>query len=160
MVTHFTSKRPTSRWTLAFCCNMLDVMALAAFCICKKVDGLRKSDARRDFLTTLSETLVLANIENRMNKSSVISQFATRLATESSLFLSSTFFEMSQNKEQKRTNKNCISSQTQKLFSIIFASVGSSIHAKTNECGKKFKKYTCDASNWPRICHIFLYKCK
>jgi len=88
---------------------------------------------------TLSETLILANIENRMNKPSVISQFATRLATESSLFLSSTFFEMSQNKEQKRTNKNCISSQTQKLFSNIFASVGSSIHAKTNERGKKFK---------------------
>lgn len=82
MVTHYTTKRPTRRWTYAFFCNMLDVMALAAYCICKEVDGNRRLDARSTFLNTLSETLVLANIENRMNNPHVISQGTTRLAIE------------------------------------------------------------------------------
>lgn len=83
MVTHFTTKRSTRRWTFAFFCNMLDTMALAAFCICKEVDGLNKNSARRNFLTTLAETLVLPNIENRMNNIHIIKQFNTRLAMES-----------------------------------------------------------------------------
>lgn len=83
MATHFTTKRPTRRWTLAFFFNMLDVMGLAAFCCCKEMDALNKNDARRKFLTTLANTLVLPNIENRMNNSHVISQFTTRLAIES-----------------------------------------------------------------------------
>lgn len=83
MVTHFTTKRSTRRWTFAFFCNMLDTMALAAFCICKEVDGLNKNSARRNFLTTLADTLVLPNIENRMNNIHIIKQFNTRLAMES-----------------------------------------------------------------------------
>ena len=83
MVTHFTTKWPTIRWTYAFFCNILDVMALAAFCICKEVDKLNKNDAKRKFLSTLSNTLVLTNIENRMNNVHVISQFTTCLAIES-----------------------------------------------------------------------------
>jgi len=56
---------------------------------------------------------------------------------------------MSQNKEQKRTKQKLYFFTNPNIFSynIIFASVGSSIHAKTNEGGKKFKKYTFDASN-------------
>lgn len=83
MVTHFTTKRPTKRWTYAFFCNILDVMALAAFCICKEVEGNRRSGARRTSLDSLANTLVLANVENRMNNPHVISQFTTRLAVES-----------------------------------------------------------------------------
>lgn len=83
MLHHFTCKRPTKRWTFAFFCNMLDVMALAAFCICKEVDRLEKSDARRTFLTTLTKSLVMANVENRMNEVHVVKQFSTHLAFES-----------------------------------------------------------------------------
>ena len=32
MVTHFTTKRSTRRWTFAFFCNMLDNMTPGAFC--------------------------------------------------------------------------------------------------------------------------------
>lgn len=83
MITHFTTKRPTKRWTFAFFCNMLDIMALAAYCICKEIDGFKKSDARRNFLTTLSNTLVLPNIENRMNNVHVVKNFNSRSAIES-----------------------------------------------------------------------------
>jgi len=72
------------------------------------------------YLTTLSETLVLANIENRMNKPSVFSQLATRLATESWLFLSSTFFEMGQNKEQKSTKQKLYFFTNPKMFFYYF----------------------------------------
>lgn len=82
MVTHYTCKRPTQRWTLAFFCNMLDVMALAAFCICKEVDKLDKPSARRTFLNTLSKSLVLANVENRMSNIHVTKNFSTRSAFE------------------------------------------------------------------------------
>lgn len=82
MVSHFTTKRPTRRWTYAFFCNMLDIMALAAYCICKEVDGYRRNDARRTFLNKLANTLVLANVENRMNNPHFINQFTTRLAVE------------------------------------------------------------------------------
>ena len=70
------------------CCVFLqrvDTMALAAFCICKEVDGLNKNIARRNFLTTLADTLVLQNIENRMNNIHIINQFNTRLAMESNV---------------------------------------------------------------------------
>lgn len=80
MATHFSTKRPSKRWTFAFFCNMLDIMALAAFCVCREIDGLSRNDARRTFLTTLHNTLVLPNIENRMNNVSVISRFSTHLA--------------------------------------------------------------------------------
>lgn len=83
MVTHFSCKRPTRRWTFAFFCNMLDVMALAAFCICKEIDGLNKCDARRTFLETLTKSLVAANIENRMNKVHTVKHFSSRSAFES-----------------------------------------------------------------------------
>lgn len=83
MVTHFTCKRSTKRWTYAYFCNMLDVMALAAFCICKELDGQKNSDARRNFLDTLSKSLVNANIENRMNNVHIIKHFSTRTAIES-----------------------------------------------------------------------------
>lgn len=82
MVTHYSTKLKTNRWTFAFFCNILDVMALASFIICKENGGLTKKDARRKFLDTLSKTLVLANIENRMNNIHVISQFNTRLGIE------------------------------------------------------------------------------
>lgn len=82
MITHFSTKRPTRRWTFAFFCNMLDIMALAAFCIAKERDGNNRSDARRKFLTTLHNTLVLPNIEQRMNNPRIISRFSTRLAVE------------------------------------------------------------------------------
>lgn len=82
MVTHYTSKRSTRRWTYAFFFNMLDIMALAAFCICKEQKSLQKNDARREFLGTLSNTLVLANIESRMRNQRVMAQFTTRLAIE------------------------------------------------------------------------------
>ena len=39
-------------------------MALAAFYISKEVDVLNTNSARRNFLTTLADTLVLPNIEN------------------------------------------------------------------------------------------------
>lgn len=83
MVVHFTTKRPTKRWTYAFFCNMLDVMALAAYCFCKEIDGLNENDARRKFLITLSNTLVRANIENRMNNIHVIKNFTSHVAIES-----------------------------------------------------------------------------
>lgn len=50
MVTHFTTKRPTRRWTLAFFFNMLDVMALASYCICKEIDRNNNKNARKQFL--------------------------------------------------------------------------------------------------------------
>lgn len=83
MITHFSTKRPTRRWAYAFFCNMLDIMALAAFCICKEIEGIIKHDARRQFLIMLSNTLVLANVENRMNNIHVIKNFTSRLAMES-----------------------------------------------------------------------------
>lgn len=85
MVSHFTTKRATKRWTFAFFCNMLDVMALAAYTICKEVDDNKRNDARRNFLSALSNSLVLANIESRMNNTHVIKQFHTRSAIESFL---------------------------------------------------------------------------
>ena len=63
-VRHITTKQSTRRWTFAFFCNMLDTMALAAFCICKELDGLNKNSARRNFLNTLADTLILPNIQN------------------------------------------------------------------------------------------------
>lgn len=83
MLTHFSTKRPTRRWTFAFFCNILDVMALAAYCVCRQNEGNIKHDARRNFLLTLSKTLVLANVENRMNNGRISNQFTTRLAIES-----------------------------------------------------------------------------
>ncbi|CAD7000933.1 unnamed protein product, partial [Ceratitis capitata] len=62
---------------------MLDIMALVSFVICKEMDGLHKHDARRSYLNTLDKSLVLANVENRMNNPKVISQFTTRVAVES-----------------------------------------------------------------------------
>ena len=83
MVTHFIIKRSTRQLSFAVFCNMLDTLALAAFCICKEVDGLNKNSARRNFPTTLVDTLVLPNIENQMNNIYIIKQFNTRLAMES-----------------------------------------------------------------------------
>lgn len=83
MVTHSTSERSTKRWTFAFFCNMLDIMGLAAFCICKEIDQLNKPDARRTFLEDLSKSLVTQNIENRMNSLHVMKHFSTRCAFES-----------------------------------------------------------------------------
>lgn len=83
MVTHFSCKRSTKRWTFAFFCNMLDVMALAAFIICKDIDKLDKTNARRTFLDTLTKSLVLSEIENRMNNVHIVKQFNTRTACES-----------------------------------------------------------------------------
>ncbi|KAL4143109.1 hypothetical protein QTP88_005476 [Uroleucon formosanum] len=83
MVTHFTSKRATKRWTFAFFCNMLYVMALAVFCICKEIDGTKISDARRNFLWMLSNTLALPNIEQRMQNVHINKQFSSRSAFES-----------------------------------------------------------------------------
>lgn len=83
MVTHFSCKRSTKRWTFAFFCNMLDVMALAAFCICKELDNENKPDARRNFLEMLSKSLANANIEERMNNAHIVTQFSTRTALES-----------------------------------------------------------------------------
>lgn len=85
MASHFTTKRSAKRWTFAFFCNMLDVMALAVYSICKEVDGNKRNDARRNFLSTLSNSLVLKNIENRMTNPHVIKQFHTRSAIESLL---------------------------------------------------------------------------
>jgi hypothetical protein len=62
---------------------MLDVMALAAFCICKEIDGTKKSDARRNFLWMLSNTLALPNIEQRMQNVHINKQFSSRSAFES-----------------------------------------------------------------------------
>lgn len=84
MVTHFSTKRPTKRWTLAFFYNMLDVMALAAFCICKDIHNLNnKGGARRKFIMDLAHTLALPNVENRMNNPNILKIFASRLAFES-----------------------------------------------------------------------------
>lgn len=83
MVTHFTSKRSTKRWTFAFFCNMLDIMGLAAFCICKEIDQLNKPGARRTFLEDLSKSLVTQNIENRMNSLHILKHFSIRCAFES-----------------------------------------------------------------------------
>lgn len=80
MVTHFTTKRPTKRWPLALFYNLIDVMALAAFCICKEIDKLDKSSARREFLHELAFVLAKSNIEDRMANSNVNRQFATRSA--------------------------------------------------------------------------------
>lgn len=85
MVSHFTTKRSTKRWTFAFFCNMLDIMALAAYCICKEVDGMERNDARREFLCKLSNKLVFSNIEKRMNNIHILKQFSTRSAIESFL---------------------------------------------------------------------------
>ena len=83
MVTHFTIKRSKRRWSFTFYCNVLDIMALAAYCICKEVDDLNKNSARRNFLATLADTLVLPSIQNRMNNIHIIRQFNIRLAIES-----------------------------------------------------------------------------
>lgn len=82
MVTHFSCKRATRRWTLAFFFNMLDVMALAAFSVCKDIENFTKPDSRRQFLVSLSNSLVNANIENRMNKARTMGQFSVRTAIE------------------------------------------------------------------------------
>lgn len=68
---------------LGLLCNMLDDMALASFCICKEIDGLHKNDARRQFLQVLSNSLVLANVEERTKNQRAMGQFTTRLAVES-----------------------------------------------------------------------------
>lgn len=83
MVTHYSTKRSTRRWPLAFFCNMIDVMGLAAYIICNEnIEGTRK-EKRRLFLNTLSKQLVLANTENRMNNNHILGQHSTRLAIES-----------------------------------------------------------------------------
>ena len=50
MVTSYSTKRLTKRWTYAFFCNALDAMALTAYCICKENDMIDKHDERRTFL--------------------------------------------------------------------------------------------------------------
>lgn len=82
MVTHFSCKRSTKRWTLAFFFNMLDVMALAAYSVCKDIEKFTKPDSRRTFLVSLSNSLVNANIENRMNNARIMGQFSARTAIE------------------------------------------------------------------------------
>lgn len=58
-------------------------MALSAFIICKDIDKLDKTNARRTFLDTLTKSLVLSEIENRMNNVHIVKQFNTRTACES-----------------------------------------------------------------------------
>ena len=83
MLSHFSTKRSTKRWTLAFFYNMLDVMALAAFCISKEVDSLDPPKTRRTFLNILSNTLILPNISGRMDNVHVVKHFSNRIAMES-----------------------------------------------------------------------------
>ncbi|GBP09227.1 hypothetical protein EVAR_71292_1 [Eumeta japonica] len=64
---------------------MLDIMALAAYCICKEVDNNKRNDARRNFLSTLSNSLVLPNVQDRMNNTHVMKHFSSRSAIESFL---------------------------------------------------------------------------
>lgn len=83
MVTHYSCKRPTKRWTFAFFCNMLDVIGLAAFCICNELEPMKTNSARRKFLDTLTKSLCLPEIENRMNNRQIAKQFRSRSAFES-----------------------------------------------------------------------------
>lgn len=83
MVTHFSSKRPTQRWTYALFCNILDVMALATYCICSELNSGKLKGGRREFLLTLANSLVRPNVEKRANNPFVLSQFGSRLAIES-----------------------------------------------------------------------------
>lgn len=80
MVSHFTSKRPTQRWTYAFFCNILDIMALAAYCICKENTAGKLKGGRKSFLLDLSDSLVRPNIEKRINNANVMSNHSTRMA--------------------------------------------------------------------------------
>ncbi|XP_049308583.1 piggyBac transposable element-derived protein 3-like [Bactrocera dorsalis] len=82
MLTHYTTKRKTKRWTLAFFYNIVDVMALGSFIICKENNNYTKSDARRKFLYDLSEMLAHPQIESRRNNIHVIKHSVCRSAIE------------------------------------------------------------------------------
>lgn len=82
MLTHYTTKRSTRRWTYAFFCNMIDVMALASYIICKLNDENTRKERRRIFLYKLAKQLVLANVENRINNPHIVAQPTTRIAFE------------------------------------------------------------------------------
>lgn len=45
MLSQYTTKRRTKRWTLAFFYNVIDVMALGTFIICKEIDNFTFGNA-------------------------------------------------------------------------------------------------------------------
>ena len=80
----YSSKRRTNRWPLAFCYNILDVAAFAAYIIYVENNQHLKSSTsrRRLFLHQLSEQLTKAEIEVRANNKRIFSEFSTRNAIE------------------------------------------------------------------------------
>lgn len=67
LVSEYTTKRKTSRWTLALFFNILDISGLAAFKIFSENNPqLSGTDKRRQFLKDLAKQLCIPNIECRM----------------------------------------------------------------------------------------------
>lgn len=84
MLSKYTTKRKTNRWPLALFFNMLDVAALAAYCVFSKLnpEKSKRRSSRRYFLTQLGKDLATANMEKRANDQMVIRKTNYRAALE------------------------------------------------------------------------------
>lgn len=79
MLTKYTTKRRTNRWSLSFFYNMIDIMALASYIIYDENMCVKnKEGARRNFLCQLSEQLVYPSVQERSKNKHVTSNFVSR----------------------------------------------------------------------------------
>lgn len=82
MLTEYTCKRRTNRWTLAFFYNILDVSVLACYIIYKE-NHPRQNLERRTFIKDLALSLVEKAIDERSSNPQITRHFSTRGAIES-----------------------------------------------------------------------------
>ena len=67
LVGTYTCRRQTRRWPLKLFFNLLDVVALNAYAICRQVhpDQQSTGGSRRRFLTDLADSLILPHMKTR-----------------------------------------------------------------------------------------------
>ncbi|XP_069585014.1 piggyBac transposable element-derived protein 4-like [Ranitomeya imitator] len=83
MLGEYTVKRRTSRWTLAFFYNMIDVSGLASYIIYREHNpSFRAKDQRRKFLKDLANQLCMIAIEDRSTNKMIMRNHFLRGAVE------------------------------------------------------------------------------
>lgn len=83
MLTEYSTKRSTRRWTMAFFYNMIDIAGLASYIIDKEnhPEIKRSSDDRKKYLEELALELAMPEI-NRRSTTNAIRNFGTKIAIE------------------------------------------------------------------------------
>ena len=84
MISHYTTKRKTLRWPLAFFYNILDIACLASYIIHTKNNdkGNSVTHKRRIFLQDLAEQLALPAIQQRASNPQIWGHFGPRSGIE------------------------------------------------------------------------------